>query len=163
MESSSNQISVKRIKIYLRFFKVATLRFVVSFAHSLVKDYVHIMARTAQISKETWQSIITFRHGQSIWKISRTLKASSSAVAKTFKRYDETGSHEERHRKGEPERRISPLVWWVQTWDFWFQPPGLCETQSSWTDDLHMCGSHREAWMCEGVGVLCWWHCLWFT
>ena len=56
---------------------------------------------------------------------------------------------------------ICPLVWWVQIWDFWFQPPCLCETQSRWTDDLYMCGSHREAWRrrCDGVGVLCWWHC----
>jgi transposase len=34
--------------------------------------------------------------------ISRTLNVSSSAVAKTIKRYDETGSHEDRHRKGRP-------------------------------------------------------------
>ena len=55
-------------------------------------------------------------------------------------------------------------VWWVQIWDFWFQPRCLCETQSRWTDDLCMCSSHREAWRrrCDGVGVLCWWHCLWF-
>ena len=60
-----------------------------------------IMARTAQISKEKRQSIFTLRHeGQSIWKISRTLKVSSSAVSKPIKRYDETGSHEDRHRKG---------------------------------------------------------------
>jgi transposase len=31
-----------------------------------------------------------------------TLKVSSSAVAKTIKRYDETGSHEDRHREGRP-------------------------------------------------------------
>ena len=37
-------------------------------------------------------------------------------------------------------------VWWVQIWDFWFQQPCLCEMQSRWTDDLRMCGSHREAW-----------------
>jgi transposase len=30
------------------------------------------------------------------------LNVSSSAVAKTIKRYDETGSHEDRHRKGRP-------------------------------------------------------------
>jgi hypothetical protein len=42
------------------------------------------MARTAQISKEKCQSIITLRHeGQSIHNISRTLKVSTSAVAKT--------------------------------------------------------------------------------
>jgi hypothetical protein len=40
----------------------------------------------------------------------------------------------------------------------------VCETQSTWTDNLSMCGSHREAWRrrCDGVGMLCWWHCLWF-
>jgi hypothetical protein len=31
------------------------------------------------------------------------LKVSSSAVAKTIKDYDETGSHEDRHRKEDPE------------------------------------------------------------
>ena len=60
------------------------------------------MSRTAQISKEKRQAITTLRHeGQSIQNISRTLKVSSSAVAKT-KRYDETGSHEDLHRKGRP-------------------------------------------------------------
>jgi transposase len=45
----------------------------------------------------------TLKHeSQSIWKISRISKFSSSAVAKTIKRYDETGSHEDRHRKGRP-------------------------------------------------------------
>jgi hypothetical protein len=59
----------------------------------LVKDLVHIMARIAQISKEKWQSIITLRHeSQSMLKVSWT----SCAVTKTIKRYDETGSHEER-------------------------------------------------------------------
>ena len=42
-----------------------------------------------------------------MWKISRTLKVSSSAVANTIKRYDETGSHEDRQRKGRP-RLTSP-------------------------------------------------------
>jgi hypothetical protein len=58
------------------------------------------MARTTQISKEKQQSIITLRHkGQSI---SRSLNVSSSAFAKTIKRYDETGSHEDHHRNGIP-------------------------------------------------------------
>ena len=35
-------------------------------------------------------------------KISGTLKVSSSAVAKTIKRDDETGCHEDRYRKGRP-------------------------------------------------------------
>ena len=61
------------------------------------------MARTAQISKEKCLSIITLRHeGQSVQKISGTLKVSSSIVAKTINCYDETGSHEDRHRKGSP-------------------------------------------------------------
>ena len=42
------------------------------------------MARTAQISKEKQQSITTLRH-----KVSRTLKVSSSAVAKTTIRYED--------------------------------------------------------------------------
>ena len=54
------------------------------------------MARTAQISKEKRQSINTLRHeGQSIWKI-----------PKTIKRYDETGSHEDRHREGRPRGQV---------------------------------------------------------
>jgi transposase len=47
------------------------------------------MAITAQVSKEKLQFIITLKHeGQSIRKISKTFKVSSSAVAKTIKRYD---------------------------------------------------------------------------
>ena len=34
--------------------------------------------------------------------MSRTLKVSLSAFAKTIKRYGDTGSHEDRHRKGRP-------------------------------------------------------------
>jgi transposase len=61
------------------------------------------MARTAQRSKEKQKSIITLRHeGQSIRNISRILNVSSSAIAKTIKCYDETGSHEDHHRKGRP-------------------------------------------------------------
>ena len=61
------------------------------------------MVRTAQINKEKLQSIITLRHeDQSICTISRTFKVSSSAVTKNIKRYNETGSHEDRHRNGRP-------------------------------------------------------------
>jgi transposase len=61
------------------------------------------MARTAQISKDKQQSIITLRHeGQSMRKMSRTVKISSSADGKTIKRYDGTGSHEDSHGKGRP-------------------------------------------------------------
>jgi transposase len=66
------------------------------------------MARTAQISKEKRQSIITLRHeGQPIRKMSRTFKVSSSAVAKIIKRYDEIGSHEDHHRKGRPSKCLT--------------------------------------------------------
>ena len=80
----------------------------------MVKDQVQIIARPAQISKEKQQSVITLRHeGQSIRNISRTLKVSSSAVAKCINCYDETCSHEDRHRNDYPElpllRRISSL------------------------------------------------------
>ena len=61
------------------------------------------MARTNQLSKEKQQSIITLRtEGQSVRKIAKTLNVSPSAVAKTIKHYDETGSHEDRPRKGRP-------------------------------------------------------------
>jgi transposase len=62
------------------------------------------MTKTAKISKEKQQPIIiTLRHEcQSMRRISRTLKVSSSAIAKTIKRFDVTGSHEDRHKKGRP-------------------------------------------------------------
>jgi transposase len=60
------------------------------------------MARTAQISKAKQQSIITLRfEGQSIRKISKSLKVSSSAVAKPSSAMMKL-SHEDRHRKGRP-------------------------------------------------------------
>ena len=66
------------------------------------------MARTTQISKEKRQPIITLRHeGQSILKISRTLKVASSAVAKSVKCYDETGSHETATGMEDPDKFIS--------------------------------------------------------
>ena len=73
----------------------------------VVKDQVHLMTRTAQISKEKRQSIITLRHGQEL-KCRKELKVSLSAFAKTIKRYDETGSHEDHHRKGRP--RVTSAV-----------------------------------------------------
>ena len=56
---------------------------------------------------------------------------------------------------------ICALVWWVQIWDLWFHPSCLCSKQKRWTDGLNMHGSHRGAWRrtCDGVGVLCSWHC----
>ncbi|CAJ0951934.1 unnamed protein product [Ranitomeya imitator] len=59
------------------------------------------MARKKQRSKEKRVAIITLRiEGQSVRKIGQTLKVSPSAVAKTIKRYKETGSHEDGLRKG---------------------------------------------------------------
>uniref|UniRef100_A0A087XEF9 Transposase Tc1-like domain-containing protein n=1 Tax=Poecilia formosa TaxID=48698 RepID=A0A087XEF9_POEFO len=54
-----------------------------------------MMARQKQLSKEK-------NEGQSVRKIGKTLKVFPSAVAKTIKRYKETGSHEDRTRKGIP-------------------------------------------------------------
>jgi transposase-like protein len=72
------------------------------------------MSRTAQISKEKRQSIITLRHeGQSIWKMSKTLKVSSSAVEETIKRFDELALMRTAIEKEDPElpllQRISSL------------------------------------------------------
>jgi transposase len=51
----------------------------------------------------TNDSQITLRdEAQSIRKMSIILKVFSSAVSKTNKRYEETGSHEDRQRKGGP-------------------------------------------------------------
>ena len=62
---------------------------------------IHIMAGTTPLSQEKRPSILTLRNeGQSIRKMSRTLNVSSSAVAKTNERYDETGSHEEPPENG---------------------------------------------------------------
>ncbi|CDQ78092.1 unnamed protein product [Oncorhynchus mykiss] len=47
--------------------------------------------------------VVYRRHeGHLLGKIPRNLNVSSSAVAKTIKRYDETGSHKDRHRKERP-------------------------------------------------------------
>ena len=57
---------------------------------------------------------------------------------------------------------ICPLVWWVQIWEFWFQPQCFCETQSRWTDYLHMCSSHCKhvgrggmVWACFAGDTVC--------
>ena len=57
---------------------------------------LHIMARTKQLTKEKRVAIITLRNeGQSVRKIAKTLNVSPSGVAKTIKRYNETGTHED--------------------------------------------------------------------
>jgi hypothetical protein len=58
--------------------------------------YQIALRRTAQISKEK-QSIITLKDMK--FSQYRKLQVSSSAVAKTIKRYDDTAS-EDRHMKG---------------------------------------------------------------
>ena len=64
---------------------------------------IHIMARTNQLSKEKRVAIITLTNeGQSVRKIAKTLNVSPSAVAKTIKRYNKTGSHEDCPRKRRP-------------------------------------------------------------
>jgi hypothetical protein len=49
------------------------------------------------------------REGQTIWKTSRTLKVSSSAVAKNIKRYDETDSHLMRTATGQEDSELTLL------------------------------------------------------
>ena len=61
------------------------------------------MGKTAQISKEKRQSAITLRNeGQSLRKIARTLQLSVTAVAKTVKQFEQTGTLEDRKRSGRP-------------------------------------------------------------
>jgi hypothetical protein len=60
------------------------------------------MSRTAQIYKEKI-TVHYFKTLRSVNLENYELRvSSSSAVAKTIKRYEETGSHEDRHRKGRP-------------------------------------------------------------
>lgn len=83
-------------------------------------------------------------------------------VAKTIKRYDETGSHEDRLRKGKPTNLyfglMSPNLRFLvpnseSLWD--------AEKVSGWF--LHVLFPlwimKEEVWWC---GVLSWWHCWWF-
>ena len=60
------------------------------------------MARTNQLSKEKRQSIITLGTGPVSLENCKNIKCVPSVVAKTIKRYDETGSHEDHPRKGRP-------------------------------------------------------------
>ena len=61
------------------------------------------MARTNQLTKEKRVAIITLRNeGQSVQKFAKTLNVSPSRVTKTIKRYNETGTHEDRPRKERP-------------------------------------------------------------
>ncbi|CAJ0924756.1 unnamed protein product [Ranitomeya imitator] len=77
----------------ITFFKVAPFCFDDCFAHSW-----H--------SLDELQEVVTGNGfhftGQSVKKIGKTLKVSPSAVAKTIKLYNKTGSHEDRPRKGRP-------------------------------------------------------------
>ncbi|XP_073528969.1 uncharacterized protein [Phyllobates terribilis] len=69
----------------------------------LLNRLLEFVLRKKQLSKEKRVAIITLRNeGQSVRKIVQTLNVSPSAVAKTIKRYKETGSHEDRPRKGRP-------------------------------------------------------------
>ena len=87
------------------------------------------MVRTAQISKEKGQFIITLRHeGQSIQKMS-TLKVSSNAVAKTIMCYDEIGSHEDRHRKGRPRVTSSAEEKFIRVTNLRNYSPNTCFTE----------------------------------
>jgi transposase len=88
------------------------------------------MARTAQINKEKQQSIITLKHeGQSIQNISRTLKVSSSSIAKTIKHYDDTGSHEDRHRNGRSRVTSAAEDKFIRVTSLRNCSPNKCSTQ----------------------------------
>ena len=106
------------------------------------------MARTAQISKEKWQSTITLRHeGQSIWKISKTLKVSPSAVAKTIKRYEESGSHEDRHRNGRPRVTSAADEKLIRVTSLRNCSPNNCFTEFKWQTHLNINCSEETAWI----------------
>ena len=82
----------------------------------------------------------------------KTSKVSSSAVAKTIKRYDETGSHEDHHRKGRPSVtsaaedtfiRVTSLRNWIPNKCFRVQVTDfstltvqrrMCEIRPSWSN-----------------------------
>lgn len=62
------------------------------------------MAKHAQLSREKRESIMSLRkEGLSLKKIAKALEVSTSAVAKTIKRVEETGTHEDRVRSGRPK------------------------------------------------------------
>ena len=89
----------------------------------MVKDQVHIMERTAQISKEKQQSIITLKHeDQSILNISRTLESFFKCSRKTIKRYDGPGTHEDLHRKGRPRVTSAAEDKFIRVTSFRLQP-----------------------------------------
>ena len=102
----------------------------------------------AQISKKKRQAIITLKHErQSIWEISRTLKVSSSAVTKNIKRYDETGSREDCHRKGRPRvtSAAEDTFIWVTTLrncspnkSFRVQVTDTSQRQETWAMDIRL-------------------------
>ena len=101
---------------------------------------------------------------ETVWIRPSWLNCCIEITTKGHKQKEETCLGQETWAMDIRPVEICPLVWWVHIWDFWGQLPCLSETQSRWTYDLRMCGSHREAWRrrCDGVRVLWWWHCLWF-
>ncbi|MDF4311521.1 helix-turn-helix domain-containing protein, partial [Vibrio parahaemolyticus] len=59
------------------------------------------MARKPQLSKEKRIEIqVLKKEGYSTRQIAQKVKVSQSGVAKALKRYEETGSHEDRFRSG---------------------------------------------------------------
>lgn len=62
------------------------------------------MAKRTQLSREKREAVVTLRkEGQTLRQIAKTLQVSVSAVAKTIKRVEETGTHEDRARSGRPK------------------------------------------------------------
>lgn len=62
------------------------------------------MVKRTQLSREKRTSVIALRkEGQTLRQIAKALEVSVSAVAKTIKRVEETGTHEDRARSGRPK------------------------------------------------------------
>ena len=73
-------------------------------------------------------------------------------------------TNEKKRRVWAKKHKQWKYVLWTEEskWEIFGSLRCVCETQSRWTDDLRMCGSHCEAWRrwCDSVRVLCWSHCV---
>jgi hypothetical protein len=134
------------------------------------------MARTVQISKEKWQSIITSRHGllirkneqthlnihcseETVWIRPSWSNCCKETTTKEHQYEEETCLVQETQAMDIRPVEICLLVWWVQNFDFWFQPQCLRDTQSRWTDELHvwipLWGMEEEVWWCFAGDTVC--------
>lgn len=71
---------------------------------TLLKIKEEKMAKRTQLSRENRASVIALRNeGHTLRQIAKALQVSVSAVAKTIKRVQETGTYEDRARSGRPK------------------------------------------------------------